>query len=107
MSPRFTLFDTPIGTCALVWAECGLIGTSLPEPGAAATRSRVRRRFHGAVESEPPPPAGRVIERVLALLHGEPDDLADIALDLRGLPDFNCRVCAVARFGASPGLFDA
>lgn len=97
MGTNFTLFDTPIGACALVWGEHGLVGASLPEPSAAATRASVRRRFHGSVEREPPPMVQRVIDRVLSLLDGGTDDLADIALDMAGVPDFNRRVYDITR----------
>ncbi|HZT55444.1 MAG TPA: methylated-DNA--[protein]-cysteine S-methyltransferase [Burkholderiaceae bacterium] len=97
MDTGFTLFDTPIGTCALVWGEHGLVGAALPEPSAAAMRAAVRRRFVAAREAAPPPDVQRVIGRVLALLHGATDDLASVALDLRGVPAFNQRVYAVAR----------
>jgi len=39
----------------------------------------------------------RAIDRVAALLRGEPDDLADIALDMDGIPEFNARIYAIAR----------
>jgi len=97
MDTNFTLFDTPIGACALVWGKHGLIGTSLPEPTTAATRARVQRRFRGSVESDPPPAVQQVIARVSMLLGGEPDDLADIALDMTGVPVFNQRVYGLAR----------
>lgn len=95
--PGFTLFDTPIGACALVWSTRGLIGVALPDASVAATRAQVRRRFRGARELAPPPEVQRAVERVLALLRGAKDDLQDIVLDLRGLPEFNTRVYAVAR----------
>ena len=97
MGTNFTLFDTPIGACALVWGERGLVGVALPEPSAAATRTRVQRRFDGSVERAPPPALRPVIERILALLRGGADDLADIALDMRGVPAFNQRVYGIAR----------
>ena len=97
MNTNFTLFDTPIGACALVWGERGLIGASLPEPTATATRARVQRRFRGSIESDPSAAVQQVIARVLTLLDGQPDDLADIALDMRGVPPFNQRVYAIAR----------
>ena len=97
MGTSFTLFDTPIGACALVWGEHGLVGASLPEPTAAATRARVQRRFRGSVESDPSLVVQEVISRVLTLLDGQPDDLADIALDMRAVPAFNQRVYAIAR----------
>ena len=96
-TPGFTLFDTPIGPCALVWSAQGLIGVALPDASAAATRAQVRRRFRGARELAPPSEVRRAVERVLALLRGARDDLQDIALDLRGLPEFHTRVYAVAR----------
>ena len=53
-SPAFALFETPIGGCAVVWGERGLIGVHLPEADADATRSRILRRFQGAIEVPPP-----------------------------------------------------
>ncbi|CAM5788262.1 Cysteine methyltransferase OS=Rhizobacter sp. Root404 OX=1736528 GN=ASC76_21455 PE=4 SV=1 [Rhizobacter fulvus] len=98
----FTLFDTPVGTCALVWGEHGIVGTALPEASDAATRARVQRRFGALPDAAPPAELQAVIARVQALLHGAPDDLADIALDLRGVPAFDTRVYAYAR-GIPPG----
>ncbi len=93
----FTLFDTPIGPCALVWSGLGLVGAALPDASAAATRAQVRRRFRAARALAPPPAVQRAIVRVLGLLQGAKDDLQDIVLDLRGLPEFNRRVYAIAR----------
>ena len=97
MDATFTLFDTAIGPCALVWRGESLIGSALPAASPDATRDAVRRRFRGAREGAPPPWPVSVIERMQALLRGAKDDLADIALDLGGVPAFNQRVYAVAR----------
>jgi methylated-DNA-[protein]-cysteine S-methyltransferase len=70
---------------------------ALPEANVAASRPSVLRRFRGSVESSPTPAVRRVIERVSALLSGTPDDLADIPLDMAGVPDFQRRVYALAR----------
>jgi methylated-DNA-[protein]-cysteine S-methyltransferase len=95
---HFALFDTPVGGCALVWAETGLIGVLLPEASDAATRARVRRRYPGAIEAEPTPAVQEVIGRIRALLGGaRDDDLADIELDLAVVPEFNRGVYALAR----------
>ena len=91
------LFDTPIGTCGVVWSECGIAGMNLPEASPAATRARLQRRWPAAVESAPPPQVQAAIERVRALLGGGTDDLQDVALDLEELPEFNRKVYAVAR----------
>ena len=93
----FTVFDTPVGGCALVWGERGLVGVLLPEANDAATRSRVRRRYAGAQEVAPTPDLQHVIERIRGLLSGGRDDLADIALDLSAVPAFHRRVYELAR----------
>ncbi len=95
--PLFTLFDTPIGACGLVWAERGLIGVLLPEAGLQATKARARRRFSGATEGAPDGALAQVIARITALLCGVHDGLVDVPLDLHGVPDFHCRVYALAR----------
>ena len=41
---HFTLFDTPIGTCSLVWKDDKIVGLRLPEASPAATRARIQRR---------------------------------------------------------------
>ena len=102
MATAFTLFDTAVGACALVWGERGIVGSALPEASAAATRARVRRRFEAAAETAPPTDLRLVTERIQALLRGRADDLADIPLDLRGLPAFSLRVYTLAR-GIPPG----
>ncbi len=95
---HFALFETPVGGCALVWGEAGLIGVLLPESSDAATRARASRRYPGALEAEPPPALQRVIARIGALLGGaRDDDLTDIQLDQGALPEFNRRVYALAR----------
>jgi len=98
MAASFALFDTPIGTCGLVWGSRGIAGLQLPERTAEATRARVKRRWPGVVEADAVP-AGvqRALDRVQALLAGGTVDLADIPLDLEAAPDFHRRVYEVAR----------
>ena len=93
----FALFDTPIGTCGLVWSADGIAGLQLPESTPAATRARVRRRWANVQETPPPTDVQYVIDRVRALLAGNPVDLSDIPLDLAAAPDFHRRVYDVAR----------
>ncbi|MEP6873303.1 MAG: methylated-DNA--[protein]-cysteine S-methyltransferase [Burkholderiales bacterium] len=97
MGVHFTLFDTPVGACALAWGAHGLVGVLLPEATEAATRLRAQRRHAGASETEPTTEIQRVIERIRGLLDGGRDDLAGIALDLRAIPPFNRRVYEIAR----------
>jgi methylated-DNA-[protein]-cysteine S-methyltransferase len=93
----FTLFDTPIGTCSLVWKGETIVGLRLPEASASATRTRIKRRWPEAEEQAPPPKMHAVIDRVLALLAGETIDLSDVPLDFGAAPDFHKRAYEVAR----------
>lgn len=83
-----TLFDTAFGRCGIAWGECGIVGVQLPEP-AGAERARLLRRFPDATETTPPPEVRDVIERIGALLRGEPSDLDSVALDMRDVPEFD------------------
>jgi methylated-DNA-[protein]-cysteine S-methyltransferase len=91
------VFETPIGPCGLAWGERGLIGVSLPEATAEATRARLLRRFPEAVGSEPPPEVLDAKARILALLAGEPADLSPIVLDLGRVGAFEQRIYDIAR----------
>jgi len=93
----FALFDTPIGVCAIAWNPRGIAGVSLPAGGEAPARARMRKRHPDAPESEPPPAVKKAIERIGALLRGEPDDLQSIKLDMDGVADFHRRVFDLAR----------
>lgn len=93
----FTIFETPIGACALVWSARGIAGLRLPEGTAEQTRARLRRRRPGVPEATPPPHAQRAIDRIRALLQGESIDLGDIPLDLETAPEFHRKVYEVAR----------
>ncbi len=97
MSTGFALFNTPIGTCSLVWNGETIVGLRLPEKSPAATRARIARRWPDAEEKAPPAKMQAVIDRVLHLLAGEPVDLGDVPLDFGDAPDFHKRAYAVAR----------
>src|SRR5215471_974443 len=93
----FTLFDTAIGKCGIAWSECGVAGIQLPEAGEAETRARMLHRFPAAGEAAPPPEVQQAVERIVALLRGEADDLAEVALDMDQVPEFHRRVYEAAR----------
>jgi methylated-DNA-[protein]-cysteine S-methyltransferase len=69
----------------------------LPERDDGAVRARLLRRHPRASEAAPPQDVARAIEGIVALIAGELRDLADVALDLNGVAEFNRRVYAVAR----------
>lgn len=94
----YILFDTGIGRCAIAWGAQGVVALQLPEANDAATRARLRRRHPGLEEAAAPPPEIlQAIAAIVALLEGEKNDLAGIALDMTAVPDFNRQVYEVAR----------
>jgi methylated-DNA-[protein]-cysteine S-methyltransferase len=93
----FALFDTAIGRCGIAWNARGIVATCLPERDERRARARLRRRCPGAEEQTPPVAVQHVIDRIVALLRGKADDLADVALDMDGVPEFNARIYAIAR----------
>jgi methylated-DNA-[protein]-cysteine S-methyltransferase len=99
---HFTLFETAIGHCALAWRGALIAGVQLPGLDENATRSRLQRQFPAATACAPPEGMQRAVDRIAALLRGERDDLADLALDLSGVPPFHQRVYDIAR-SIAPG----
>ncbi len=94
---RFCLFETAVGTGGIAWGPHGVLGTQLPEPDANSVRTRFRRRFPGASESDPPQAIQQAIQGMTALLRGERVDLSAVQLDLRSVPELDQQVYAVAR----------
>src|SRR5437868_1492609 len=94
---KFTLFDTPIGRCAVVWGDHGILGLFLPEPDDARTRKRLARRFPDAAEATASVDIQSAIGPITALLSGEPADLSGIPLDMERIEPFRQQVYAIAR----------
>jgi len=94
---RYTVFDTPIGACALGWRSRGICAAWLPEADEAALRRRILQRRPAAEESAPPPGVQQAIAGIVALLQGEARDLLEVPLDLDELPAFHVRVYEIAR----------
>jgi len=94
---EFTLFDTPIGRCGIVWSDAGVAGLHLPERDDAQARKRIARRFPAAIEAAPPAAVTEAIAAIAALLSGERRDLAEVTLDMQRLAPFQRQVYAIAR----------
>jgi methylated-DNA-[protein]-cysteine S-methyltransferase len=94
---HFTLFDSPIGTCGIEWGPRGINGVQLPMGSEEKTRARIRQRDLFSVETAATAEVQAVIDRIVDLLSGKPDDLRDIALDLEDVPEFNRGVYDIAR----------
>jgi O-6-methylguanine DNA methyltransferase len=93
----FTLFETPIGRCAVAWSDAGILGVQLPENRDTETRARVAQLFPGAQEVAPPTEVQRALDDIVALLRGESRDLSAISLDLSRVSPFHRRVYEIAR----------
>lgn len=93
----FCLFDTAIGRCGIAWSDGGIVALQLPQPNEAQTRIRIGQRYGDIAEASPPAQVKAAIDRVAALLAGEPDDLADIPIDLAEVSEFQHKVYDIAR----------
>ncbi len=91
------VFDTAIGCCGIAWGQRGIRAFQLPEPTDAGTLRRMFRGGAALPQAEPPPEVQSAIERIVALLQGEPIDLRDVALDFDGIAPFHRRVYEVSR----------
>jgi methylated-DNA-[protein]-cysteine S-methyltransferase len=94
---QFTIFDTPIGACGVIWGERGITGVQLPMGSEDKTRKRIQQRNGDIPEAEPPAEVKHAIHEMIELLAGKPNDLADVVLDLDGVPEFNRGVYDIAR----------
>ncbi|MGH8461573.1 MAG: methylated-DNA--[protein]-cysteine S-methyltransferase [Stenotrophobium sp.] len=98
----YTLFDTPIGRCGIAWNERGIAGVQLPEASNEATQARLAHSFPMLEVALPSTEAQHAIAGIVALLHGAPDDLTDVRLDMAQVPPFHRRVYVIAR-SIAPG----
>ena len=93
----FAIFDTAIGRCGIIWGERGISGVQLPMGSEDKTRARIRQRYGDLAEAPPSAQVQGAIDGMVELLEGKPNDLADVVLDLDGVPEFNRGVYDIAR----------
>jgi methylated-DNA-[protein]-cysteine S-methyltransferase len=93
----YCVFDTTVGRCGIAWGQAGVVGVHLPEAREIETRGRMLRQYPDAREQRPTAQVDIAIEGIVALLRGQVADLAEVPLDMRGIPAFNQRVYAFAR----------
>ena len=80
-----------------MWGARGINGVQLPMGSEDKTRTRIRQRHGDIAEAPPPAEVQRAIDGIVELLAGKPNDLADVVLDLDGVPEFNRGVYDIAR----------
>lgn len=97
----YTIFDTAIGRCGIIWSSTGIVAVQLPEARELDTRRRIFQAHPEAREQRPSGNAELAIEGIVGLLHGSDPDFSDVSLDAGGVPGFNRRVyeyaCTIPR----------
>jgi methylated-DNA-[protein]-cysteine S-methyltransferase len=98
MSGRaYSIFDTAIGRCGIAWSQSGIVGVQLAEAREIDTRRRLFQLYPEARETRPPRNVEAAIEGIVALLHGENSDFADVTLDMSGIHVFDQRAYQVTQ----------
>jgi methylated-DNA-[protein]-cysteine S-methyltransferase len=93
----FTLFETPLGRCAIAWRGGFIVGSALPDANDDRLRAALERRFKRVVETAPDAAVTAAIGAVLRLMEGEAEDFSHLVLDLSVVPDFERRVLVETR----------
>ena len=94
----YTVFDTAIGRCGIVWGDAGVVGVQLPEAREIETRRRLFQLYPEARETRP----ARNVE-IGDRRHGrrccaeQTADFAEVALDMGGIHVFDQRVYQITR----------
>jgi methylated-DNA-[protein]-cysteine S-methyltransferase len=94
---HYSIFDTGIGRCGIAWSPAGIIGVQLPEMREIDTRRRLYQLYPDAREVRPPPDVQAAMDGITAVLRGGTSDLADVTLDMAGIPAFHQRVYVYVR----------
>jgi len=92
----FTLFDTPIGRCAIAWSPRGITRILLPATRDADLRTRMTRDT-GASEADAPAEVRQAIQAIASLLTTGREDLSRLVLDMDGVAPFQRRVYEATR----------
>src|SRR5215813_7540751 len=91
MGRSYTVFDTGIGRCGIVWSEAGLVAVQLPQAREIETLKRLFRLYPEAREQRPPLNVEIAIDGITRQLRGGSVDLSDITLDMTGHAVFDQR----------------
>ncbi|MHC4040352.1 methylated-DNA--[protein]-cysteine S-methyltransferase [Bradyrhizobium sp. 23AC] len=97
----YTIFDTAIGRCGIIWSDTGVMAVQLPEAREIDTRRRIFAIHPEAREQRPSDNAELAIDGIVSLLQGNDPDFSEVSLDAGGVPGFNRRVyefaCSIPR----------
>ena len=97
----YSVFDTAIGRCGIIWSATGVVAVQLPEAREIDTRRRIFQAHPEAREQRPSENAELAIEGIVGLLQGGDPDFSEVSLDAGGVTGFNRRVyefaCSISR----------
>lgn len=97
----YSVFDTAIGRCGIIWSATGVVAVQLPEAREIDTRRRIFQAHPEAREQRPSENAELAIEGIVGLLQGGDPDFSEVSLDAGGVTGFNRRVyefaCSIPR----------
>lgn len=93
----FTIFDTAIGRCALMWRGGLVVGAALPEASETELRASLGRRFPGSAEADAPPFIRAAVEAMVRLLSGKEEDFSGLDIETGDLPAFDRSVLEETR----------
>jgi methylated-DNA-[protein]-cysteine S-methyltransferase len=95
--PRYHVFETEMGFCAIAWSVAGIARFQLPVKSAEAAERLIRSRAPGAEPGAPPEPVAAVIEAAKRYFRGEELDFSHAPLDLAGVDPFFVKIYAALR----------
>ncbi len=99
----YTLFDTALGPCGLVWKASGdqstipVTGFQLPEATPEQAESRIQEKWAAEQAPDIPLRIQEIIDRVRLHCAGKVQDFGDVELELEGVGEFTRRIYAAAR----------
>lgn len=98
MGVAYSIFETGIGRCGIVWTGLGVLAVQLPEAREIdMRRNLLRQHLHARETSQPPRDIEAAIDGIAAVLRGQPADLSEVLLDMTGVPAFSRRVYEAVR----------
>jgi methylated-DNA-[protein]-cysteine S-methyltransferase len=96
---NYSTFDTSIGTCAVAWADAGIVAARLPEKTQRLLVEKLQSYLRAELVENQAPPA--VIKKAIAAmrshLEGKLNDLSSIVVDYDRVPPFHQKVYEAAR----------
>ncbi len=97
MPVHFSLFETPLGHCALAWQGRVIVRVWLPMATKATMRWRIKAQLPDALEAIAPAPIRSILHKIQTMLEGRAIDLSGVPLAMTELSLFHQQVYAVVR----------